>query len=109
MSEDKLTYSDIHDYESLFTMAPPFLLESFAKRNSNLVLKFKPTIQPYINNLTSEQKHKLDLILNSDVGELQAILYEAFLKTNKKQFKILADPKYRDFIELNLNEIRQMV
>ena len=109
MGEDEITYEDIKEYESLFTLAPSFLLERFAKRNSNLVLKFKSTIESHIDNLNDDQKNKLDIILKSDVEDLQNILYDAYMKSNKKQYKILANPKYKDFIEFNLDEIRKMV
>ena len=109
MSENKITYDDILEYESLFSLAPSFLLERFAKRNSNLVLKFKSTIESYICNLSDDQNHKLDIILNSDVDYLQSLLHEAYLKNNKKQYEILANPRYKQFIELNLGEIRKMV
>ena len=109
MGEDEITYEDIKEYESLFTLAPSFLLERFAKRNSNLVLKFKSTIESHIDNLNDDQKNKLDIILKTDVEDLQNILYDAYMKSNKKQYKILANPEYKDFIEFNLDEIRKMV
>ena len=55
------------------------------------------------------KKNKLDIILKTDVEDLQNILYEAYMKSNKKQYKILANPEYKDFIEFNLDEIRKMV
>lgn len=109
MGEDKITYDDIKDYESLFTMAPSFLLEMFARKNKNLVLKFESVIRQNLANLNPEQKNKLEIILESDVEELQEVLHEAFVKSNKKQYEILANPQYKQFIELNLNEIRKMV
>ena len=109
MSEDEITYKDIEEYESLFALAPSFLLKRFAKKNSNLVLKFHSSIQSHLENLNDEQKRKLDIILKTDVSELQNILHEAYVQTDKKQYKILANPKYKQFIELNLNEIRKMV
>ena len=105
----KITYDDIREYETLFTLAPSFLLERFAKRNTNLVLKFKPTIESFLHNLNPNQKSKLDMILESDVGKLQDLLHEAYMKSGKKQYKVLANPKYRHFIEFNLDEIRKMV
>lgn len=109
MGEDKITYDDIKDYESLFTMAPSFLLEMFARKNKNLVLKFESVIRQNLANLNPEQKNKLEIILESDVEELQEVLHEAFVKSNKKQYEILANHQYKQFIELNLNEIRKMV
>ena len=70
MTEDKITYADVEEYQMLFTLAPPFLLEIFARRATDLVLKFKPIIQSYMDNLSDVQKNKLDIILNSDIDEL---------------------------------------
>lgn len=106
---DRITYDDVREYEALFTLAPSFLLERFAKRNTNLVSKFKSTIQGYMDTLTDEQKTKLDIILKSDVEELQEIMAIAYSRTGKKQFKVLANHKYRQFIVDNLDEIRDMI
>ena len=109
MSEDKITYSDVREYETLFTLAPTFLLERFARKNTNLVSKFESIIQGYLDNLTSDQKHKLAIILNSDVDDSQNIMNESYSKTGKKQFMILANPKYKQFIVDNLESIRKMI
>ena len=109
MSEDKITYNDVRDYESLFRLAPSFLLERFARKNKNIVSKFKPHILSHLSNLNEQQKRKLDLILTMDVAELQAIMEEAYMKTKIKQYGILANPKYGEFIEKNLNELRKLV
>lgn len=109
MSKDKITYSDVKEYERLFTMAPSFLLEKLARRNTNLVSKFKPIIQGYMDDLTADQKTKLDIILASEVQELQDIMHEAYLRSKKRQYKVLANPKYRQFIEDNLDGIRRML
>ena len=106
---EKITYDDVVEYKYLFTFAPSFLLERMAKKNSNLVKKFKSSIQSYMDNLTDIQCVKLNVILDSDVSELQAIMQEAYEKTNKKQYRILANPNYSQFIELNLNELKGMV
>ena len=106
---DKITYGDVREYENLFIMAPSFLLERFAKRNSNIVSKFKSQIQSHLNNLTDDQRNKLDIILATPTGELQAIMNEAYMKTNIKQYKILANPKSGKFIDNNLDEIRKLI
>ena len=62
-----------------------------------------------MDGLTPDQKNKLDIILSSRTEELQSIMNEAYMKRNLKQYKILADPKYRQFIEDNLDGIRQMI
>ena len=106
---DKITYEDIEEYGSLFSMAPSFLLEGFARKNTNIVLKFKPTIQARLDNMTEAQSHKLDLILNMAIEDIQVLMNQAYQRTNIKQYKILSNPKYRQFIEDNLNEIRKMM
>ena len=107
--DNELTYDDVKEYEQLFTLTPSFLLERFAKKNKNLALKFHSRIKYYLDNLTDEQRHKLDLILKTDVEQLQNIMVEAYLKSGKKQYQILANPKYRQFIEDNLDEIRKLI
>lgn len=106
---DKITYDDVREYENLFLLAPSFILERFAKRNSNIVSKFKSQIQSHLNNLTDEQRKKLDLILETPTSELQGIMNEAYMKTNIKQYRILANPNYKEFIENNLAEIRKLI
>ena len=54
--EDKITYADIKKYEKLFIMAPPFLLKRFARKNTNLVSKFKPQIEERLKNLSDAEK-----------------------------------------------------
>jgi hypothetical protein len=107
--DEKITYDDVLEHEHLFALAPPFLLERMAKRNSNIVSKFRSKIRSEFDKLDDVQRSKLNVILNSDIGDLQAIMKEAYLKTNKKQYKILANPDYGQFIELNLEELRKMV
>ncbi|WP_407424357.1 hypothetical protein [Methanobrevibacter sp.] len=109
MSENKITYEDVKEYEKFFTLIPPFLLERFAKKNKNIVLKFKSKAESYLGRLNDHQKSKLDIVLNSDVDELQRIMNEAYSRSNKKQYKILGNPKYKQFVEDNLNEVRKMV
>jgi hypothetical protein len=107
--DDKITYGDLEEYHNLFTMVPSFVLKRMAKKNSNLVDKFRPSIQSRFDKLTDEQKNKLDIILNSSVDDLQDLMDEAYTKTKLKQYKILANPEYKEFIELNLDELRKMV
>lgn len=109
MSEDKITYSDVKQYEKFFTLTPPFLLERFAKKNTNLVLKFESKAKKYLANLNENQKKKLDIVLNSEIEDLQAVMADAYERTNKKQYKILANPKYREFLEFNIDEVRKLV
>ena len=107
--DDKITYDDVKEYESIFKMAPSFLLERFARKNTNFVLKFQSQIQSHLNSLNQDQMNKLDLILRTDVLTLQHIMHEAYLKSKIKQYKILANPKYRQFVESNLAELRKMI
>lgn len=106
--EGEITYKDVLEYQDLFMLVPSFIMERMAKRNSNLVLKFKPTIKSHMDSLNPNQKEKLDIILESDVGDLQDVLREAFIKTGKKQYGVLANPDYKEFIEKNLCEIKKL-
>lgn len=109
MSENQLTYEDVMEYEKFFTLTPPFLLERFAKKNTNIVSKFRPKVQDFMNHLNDDQVKKLDILLNSDIADLQKLMDEAYKKTGKKQYKILANPKYKQFIADNLNELEKMI
>jgi hypothetical protein len=105
----KITPEDIEEYAHLFKLVPAFMLERMAKRNANLVSKFESTIQNHMDNLTPNQRNKLDIILASEIEDLQIMMAKAYEKTKKGQFKVLAKPEYRDFIEKNLSEIRKMI
>ena len=107
--DEKITYEDVKEYENLFMLAPSFLLERFARKNTNLVSKFKSQIQSHLNNLDDVQRAKLNVILNSDVDELQAVMEEAYKKSGVKQYRVLANPKYNGFIENNLNELKKII
>ena len=109
MAEDKITFEDVKEYEGLFSIAPSFLLEGMIRRNSNLVLKFKGPVKSYLNKLTPAQRHKLSLILDSEISDLQEIMAESYQKTHKKQFKLLASPQATPFIEKNLVELKKLV
>ena len=107
--EGKITYEDLKEHQHIFTLAPAFILKGMARRNSNLVKKFQPTIESHLNKMNEGQKSKLNVILNSDVEDLQNLLKQAYIHTKLKQYQILADPKNREFIELNLNELRKLI
>ena len=109
MMSDTITYEDIREYEKLFSMAPPFLLKRFAKRNSNLVSKFRSRIESHLGNINEDQKNKLDILLNTDIDTIQGLMSEAYQKSGLKQYEILANPKDKEFIELNIGEIRKIV
>lgn len=109
MREDKITYGDIEKYEKYFSLMPSFLLQRYAKKNANLVLKFKSQVESFMTKLNDDQKRLLDLTLNSETEELQAIMNDAFEISGKKQYKILANPDYKEFIETNINELRELV
>ncbi len=93
-------------YESLFTLVLSFMLRSMIKRRTNLAEKFNSQVVS-ISNLEPYEKGKLEIILDSDVEDLQEVLNQAYDKTYKKQFKLLADPNAREFITLNLDYIKK--
>ena len=106
---DKLTCDDVMKFAHLTSKVPAFLLKRMAKRNSNLVGKFESQIKPRLENLNEHHRHLLDVVLNSDVSELQGLMAEAYDRSGKKQFQILADPNNAGFIERNLDEIRKLI
>lgn len=106
---DKLTCDDVVKYEHIVSKVPSFLLGRMTKRNSNLVGKFESQIKPRLENISGERKRLLDIILSSDVAELQQVMAEAYERTGKKQFKILSESKNAEFIERNLDEVRKLL
>ncbi|WP_405305587.1 hypothetical protein [Methanobrevibacter sp.] len=106
---EKITYDDLKEHEHLFLLAPSFILGGMAKRNSNLITKFRPAVESHLNKLSDDERSKLHVILDSDIDDLQKLLRQAYIKTKIRQYAILSDPKNRDFIELNLNELRKLI
>ena len=74
-----------------------------------MVLKFESKVKSFLNNLSDNQKHKLDIVLNSEVDELQSIMEDAHSRTELKQYEILSNPNYKEFIETNLDEVRRII
>ena len=109
MSENKITYEDFQRYEFVLTKVPSLLLGTMIRRNSNLISKFESQIVPKINNLNEVQEKQLEIILDSDVSEIQEMLKEAYEKSGKKQYKQLSDPKATKFLENNLAELKKIV
>ena len=109
MSEDKITYEDIQRYEFVLGKVPSLLLGTMIRRNSNMVSKFESTIVSRLDTLDETQKKHFDIIINSDVSEIQALLREAYEKSGKKQYKQLSDPKAAKFIESNMAELKKIV
>lgn len=107
--EEKITIEDVEEFEHLFSIVPPFILKRMAKKNTNIVKKFPSQVQSHLDSASDEEMKKLHIVLNSDVDELQAIMDEAYNKTNKKQFKVLADPDYKEFIEINIAELKKII
>lgn len=109
MSNEDIGYEDVREYENLFTIAPAFIIERMLKKNRNFVSKFKSAIEAHLTSLNEEEKAKLEIIFKKDIEDLQAVMKEAYIKTNKRQYKVLSDPKYKQAIKSNLDELRKMV
>ncbi|MDO5850623.1 MAG: hypothetical protein Q4P14_05345 [Methanobacteriaceae archaeon] len=109
MENRKLTYEDVKPYEGLVSKIPTLILKRMISKNSNLVSKFESVISSNINNLDSQQKEQLNILLNSDIDELQALSAESYEKSGIKAFKLMADPNCKDFIELNLGELKKLL
>ena len=105
----ELTCDDVLEYQNLLKLAPTFILKRMARKKSNLVKKFEPKVKQYLENLDTHQQEKLNILLNSNIDDLQALMNETYQKTNNKQFKILADPKNKEFIHINLEELKKLV
>lgn len=107
--DEKITLDDIEKYQHLINKIPAFLLGRMAKKNSSIVKKFQSRVKSYIDKLCDSERKKLDILLNSDVDDLQDVLNEAYQKSGKKQYKILADPSNRQFIESNIEDLKKII
>lgn len=109
MTDEKITYDDVVRYGSLFTAVPSLMLRGMIRSNKNLVKKFESRVASQVSNMTDEQRHKLELILKSDIAELQEVMRVAHEKTGKKQYKLLSEPKATKFIQTNLSELKRFL
>lgn len=108
MNDYKLTYEDLEVFIPDIEKIPSFILKRTARKKRNLIKKFDSQIEDQLKNLTPKEHMQLNAVLNSSTEELQALSNEAYQHTKMKQFKIMSDPKNKEFIELNLNELRKI-
>ena len=109
MTDEKITYNDVEEYGSLFTSVPSLILRGMIRSNKNIVKKFESRVKSQFSNLTEEQHRKLELILNSEIADLQEVMRIAHEKTGKKQYKLLSEPKAAKFIQTNLGELKKVL
>ncbi len=107
--EEKVTIDDVMAFEHLFSSTPSFILERMARKKTNVVKKFEDIVRKHLSLADEKEMRKLNMAINTDIDELQATMAEAYRLTNKKQFKILANPDNREFLELNRLELRKIV
>jgi hypothetical protein len=107
--EEKITEKDIIGVMDLFTKVPIILLKGAILRNMNVVKRFEDQIISYKTKLSLEELEKIELVTKMPVTELQRLLLSVYEKTEKKQFKLLADPNAQKFISINLNELRKIL
>lgn len=106
---NEITVDDVMEFQGIFSLMPAFVFEGVAKKKKNLIKKFEPKIRSYLDSASEEDLNKIRKVVNADIDELQVTMGEAYKKTNDKHFKILADPKYKEFVELNFNELKMMM
>ncbi|WP_432703744.1 hypothetical protein ACRERI_08790 [Methanothermobacter thermautotrophicus] len=105
----KITEEDVIESLELFTRVPSFLLRHWARGGTNLASKFRSQIIEGYSQLSAFDRERVEAVLEMDVSDIQNILGAAHQKTGKKQLGILADPSSRKFIEINLDEIRNII
>lgn len=103
--EVEINKKDIMGVMHVFTRVPPLMLKMVVKGNKNVVRSFESQIKDYYGKLTHEEIVKIEKVMETPVPQLQGILNEVYIETGQKQLKILADPKAKDFIKMNLREL----
>lgn len=88
---------------------PPFVVNKYVSLNINLAEELEEQISDYKDKLTDDDLLKIRKIIETPVEELQTILNELYLETNIEQFKIMADPKAKPLIDLNVRELRRIL
>lgn len=104
-----ITEADVVGLMDSFTKVPSFILKKMVSKNLNVVKSFESQIESYKCQLTNLELLKIEKVMNMPVPDLQNILYNAYVSTNKKQLKILADTNAGPFIEKNLNELEKVL
>jgi len=104
--EITITEDDVIDVLDIFTRVPYLMLRGVVKTNKNVVKTFENKINTYNQGLSDYERKKIRVVCDMPVSELQIILGKAYDQTNKKQLKLLADPKAQNFIENNMNELK---
>lgn len=104
-----ITEDDVIATLNIFTMVPSLLLDRWVSQNKNLVKTFEGQILVYKDQLSPEDRQKVEKILEMPVSELQLILDKVYLRTHKKQLKILSSPQARPFITTNLLELKRIL
>ncbi len=107
--ELEINEDDIRGLLGIFEKVPPFALKIAVNRNMNAVKSFESKIEDYKSRLTDEDRMKISKILEIPIPELQLLLDKVYLKTNYKQFSILANSKAESFLILNLGELKKVL
>jgi hypothetical protein len=104
-----ITEEDVVGLMDNFTKVPSFILKKMVSRNLNVVKSFENQIEAYKYQLTDIELLKIEKVMNMPIPELQMILHNVYLSTNKKQLQILADSNALPFIEKNLTELEKVL
>jgi len=99
--EVEINKKDIMGVMHVFTRVPPIMLKMVVKGNKNVVRSFESQIKDYYGKLTHEEIVKIEKVMETPVPQLQGILNDVYIETGQ----ILADPKAKDFIKMNLREL----
>lgn len=105
----KISEKDVLDIMDIFTKVPVMLLKGAIKSNMNVVKTFQDQVESYKNDLNPEEMDKIKYLTEMPVSEIQEILNNVYKRTGKEQLRVLADPDSKDFISLNLNELRKIL
>ncbi|AXV40768.1 hypothetical protein [Methanobacterium sp. BAmetb5] len=107
--DEGISEKDVMGLMHVFTRVPPLVLKMVVKGNKNVVRSFEEQVRDHYQQLTEDERVKVEKVLEMPVFELQRILQNVYLETHQKQLKILADPSAEPFITLNLQELRKVL
>lgn len=100
---------DIAGLLRLLERFPPFVVNSYIETNINVVKEFELPIKEQISKLKNEDLKKINIIMGMPTIKIQELLNDLYLITNLEQFKILAEPRAKPLIELNMIELEKIL
>lgn len=105
----KVKEKDVDQLLRKVKRVPPFLINSYISKDINAITEFESQIKDYKNQISADNLENIRKVMEIPISEFQNILNEFYMKTGMEQFKILANPDAKDFLTMNLQELKKIL